>query len=102
MINFTLRRNCLPCFLSFVLCFILPGCNRPKRTVDAWLDQEIAGRAPYEVKGVTGYKLVAYKIIKSSNQIVTVELTFKNQRGGDLVETHNFRLNKDRKVEMVK
>jgi len=69
--------------------------------VDAWLEQYIAGHAPYEVRGVSGYSLITYKNIKNRDGIVTVELTFKNQRGGDIVETHNFRLNSKNEVEMM-
>ena len=72
-----------------------------RHSVDTWLEQYIAGHAPYEVRGVSGYTLIAYKTIKNKNGIVTVELTFKNQRGGDVVETHNFRLNSKDEVEML-
>ena len=72
-----------------------------RRSVDAWLEQYIAGHAPYEVRGVSGYSLIAYKTIKNKNGIVTVELTFKNKRGGDVVETHNFGLNSKNEVEMM-
>ena len=72
-----------------------------RQKVDAWLEKYIAGQAPYEVQGVSGYSLVTYKIIKSSNGIVTVELIFKNQRGGDVLETHNFHLNNQGEVERL-
>jgi hypothetical protein len=51
---------------------ILAGCDQPCRTVNTWLDQKIAGRAPYNVQGVSGYTLVAYKIVRSTNGILTV------------------------------
>jgi len=77
------------------------GRDVARQKVDAWLEKYIAGQAPYEVQGVSGYSLVAYKIIKSSNGIVTVELIFKNQRGGDVLETRNFRLNSQGEVEQL-
>jgi len=71
-----------------------------RQRVDKWLEQYVAGQAPYRVQGVSGYSLAAYKILKSSNGVVTTELVFKNQRGGDIVETHNFQLNSNGEIEI--
>jgi hypothetical protein len=86
---------------------LLTGCDQtgpdqPRNAVDKWLEEEIADVRHYPVSGVSEKVLVNYRILKSVNGIVTVELTFKSLAGGDLVRTRNFHVNKNNgNVEML-
>ena len=98
-------RNYHQLALTFLF-FLLAGCEivglQHRLIVNTWLDQEIAGRAPYPVQGVSDYALVRYNIVKSSSEIVTVELTFKNRGGGDIVQTHNFGVDSLGRIRMIR
>jgi hypothetical protein len=75
--------------------------DQNRRTVDRYLANTVAGNAPYEVLGVSNYQIVDYEIEKSSGGLVTAKLTFKNGFGHDMIQTHNFRVNKRRQVELL-